>query len=348
MKSFRCVCGNRLHFGNTRCLSCGRALGFVGERRTLTPLEPRGDAWLALAWPQRPPFRHCANRQAAQCDWLVPAASGETLCLSCRLTEVLPDLSVDANQRYWSRLEAAKRYLICDLVRLGLPIESRRENPQRGLVFHFLAGEESELGRQPVITGHAEGRITIDVVEADDVHRERMRVLLGEAYRTLLGHLRHESGHYYWLRLLADSPQLAEFRSLFGDERVDYGDAVAAYYAREPGSTSHSPDYISAYATAHPWEDWAETWAHYLHITDAIETAWDFGLTTAPPERSDTAGLLRHWTDLSLALNAMARGLGLSDLYPFVITPAVAEKLAFVGRVIDGHSRQAAEPAPSY
>jgi hypothetical protein len=89
----------------------------------------------------------------------------------------------------------------------------------------------------------------------------------------LLGHFRHEVGHYFWDRLVATDPhQLEEFRVLFGDDRQDYGEALKRHY--DEGAPANWQDtYISMYATMHPWEDFAETWAHYLHIVDTLETA---------------------------------------------------------------------------
>ncbi|MFP4130370.1 MAG: putative zinc-binding metallopeptidase [Halorhodospira sp.] len=336
MQVFSCACGNRLHFGNTRCLACGRALGFDPGSRQLLALEPDGEGrWRAPTRPGQPSFRDCANHRAAGCDWLVPAGCEDTLCLACRLTLTIPDLDSEVNRLYWRRLEAAKRYLIYDLLRLGLPVADRWQDPERGLVFEFLADAETPDGLQQILTGHGGGRITINVAEADEVYRERMRVALGEAYRTLLGHMRHEIGHYYWMRLIEASPWIERFRALFGDEREPYQEALQRYYRYGPQDPDWARRHISAYAASHPWEDWAETWAHYLHITDALETAAVYGLTDpVHPTRTPVAELLERWHGLSEALNALSRSLGQRDPYPFQVTEPVAEKLALVQAVV--------------
>lgn len=335
MKRFQCPCGQMLHFGNSRCLQCQRTVGYSPDVARLRVLNARdADGLLeSVDPPAGQTYRFCANHQHALCDWIIPSDSADSLCLACRLTQVIPNQSFSENRLYWQRLEAAKRYLIHDLIRLDLPVEDRWQDSQRGLVFAFLEDEHTPEGVQQVLTGHASGRITVNIAEADEMRREQARIQLGEAYRTLLGHMRHEIGHYYWMRLIEDSREhLDGFRHRFGDERAPYTEAVQHYYQHGP-----PPDWatrcISAYAASHPWEDWAETWAHYLHITDALETAEDYGLVAHPGDR-DFQTLVGHWNELSQALNALARSLGQRDPYPFVITPAVAEKLAFIHRVI--------------
>jgi hypothetical protein len=325
----RCVCGNRLFFGNTHCLDCGRALGFLPQARQVTPLETTDGTLRALTIPGQPAVRRCANHQAADCNWLIHHDDPRALCLACRLTQVIPDLGPPAHALYWQRLESAKRYLLCDLLRLGLPIIDRHTDPEGGLGIDFMADQHTPEGVETIVTGHLRGRITVNIAEADDVHREAQRVRLGERNRTLLGHLRHESGHYYWMHLIESDPQrLAAFRACFGDERHDYRAAMTDYYNAGP-RPEWARAHISAYASAHPWEDWAESWAHYLHITDAMETARDFGLI---PPRDDErfAADLQRWGELSQALNALSRSVGAGDPYPFAIVETVAGKLAFI------------------
>src|SRR6202011_5238904 len=48
--------------------------------------------------------------------------------------------------------------------------------------------------------------------------------------------------------------------------------------------------HVTPYASAHPWEDFAETWAHYFHMVDTLETATAFGLRLRP-EIATQAGL---------------------------------------------------------
>ena len=369
MKNFHCQCGHTVFFENTQCLNCGRALGFLPDQGVLSALEPAGDErWRALVPEGRGTyFRQCRNyRDENVCNWMIPEGDSQTYCRSCRLNHMIPDLSLPKNRTLWARIETAKRRLLYTLFALGLPAIGRQEQPERGLAFEFLAdlgpGPEfaDDLGHhRHVITGHRDGLITINIAEADAAVREEMREKMHEMYRTLLGHFRHESGHYYWNRLVRDGPWHAEFRVLFGDEQQEYDEALRRYYeSGPPAGWQHS--YISAYATAHPWEDWAETWAHYLHIVDTLETAHDYGFFISgrqvrpPATRSRSSkqrasgryqtpasidDLLGDWARLAVALNALNRSLGLSDAYPFVLSPAAAEKLRFVHRVIGAAER---------
>jgi hypothetical protein len=201
-----------------------------------------------------------------------------------------------------------------------------------------------------VVTGHAGGVITLDLHEADDATRESRRAALGEPYRTLLGHLRHESGHYYWQRLIAAQPALEAWRNLFGDERAPYDAALQAYYASGPAA-DWGQHHVSAYASAHPWEDWAETWAHYLHFADTLETARALGLSGEQvavefepfdagalggdaAQARDFAAQLKGWMELAGALNELCRSMGVADFYPFVLSLGAARKLFFVHRLV--------------
>ena len=346
MKLFECQhCGQLLYFENTRCERCGRRLGFLPDRLLVSAVEQQDGAWYALAEPRRQ-FRFCANAAHNACNWLTPADSGLAFCEACRLNRTIPDLSRPENLLHWQLLEAAKHRLVYALLRLGLPVTSKQDDPAAGLAFDFLADPDPTLADAPkVTTGHAEGLITINVAEADDAEREKRRVQLGEPYRTLLGHFRHEVGHHYWERLIKDSPGLHAFRALFGDEQQDYGAALERHYAEgAPGDWRNA--FVSAYATSHPWEDWAETWAHYLHIVDTLDTAQAFGLEVRPragrgpalvtsidldPYRaSDIGALLQAWLPLTLAVNSLNRSMGQPDLYPFVLAPRAVDKLRFI------------------
>jgi hypothetical protein len=260
---------------------------------------------------------------------------------------VIPNLGEPAHRVAWYRLEAAKRRLLFTLIELGLPVRNRIDDPECGLTFDFLA--DLGPGGAPVLTGHEDGVITVNIAEADDAEREKRRTAMREPYRTLLGHMRHESGHYYWDRLIAGTSQIDEFRSLFGDERADYAGALRAYYANAcPGDWQER--FVSAYATSHPWEDWAETWAHYLHMVDALETAAACGLSLTPGRNDEPAlpnapdpvsprpvtfdGLIDSWFPLTYLLNNLNRGLGLADAYPFVLSRAAVDKLRFVDEVV--------------
>ncbi|MBA3742380.1 putative zinc-binding metallopeptidase [Sporichthya sp.] len=326
MRSFDCPkCGSLLFFENSHCLNCDTEVGF--DRET---------AALALATPET----RCANSLAAECNWLVDTL-GE-LCACCDLTRTRPNNDDLGGMAAFARAEAAKRRLLYQLDDLNLPVVSREEDPALGLAFDLLSSVDG-----PVTTGHADGVISLDLAEGDDGHREAMRVRLDEPYRTLLGHFRHEIGHYYWMLLVENTAVLSVFRALFGDERTDYGAALSAHYTSytAPG---WEETYVSIYATAHPWEDWAETFAHYLHIRDTLQTAAAFGVVVAGPdvqatpdptapltsipmeEMDDFDDLINSWLPLTYALNAVNRSMGKKDLYPFLLSPTVQEKLRLV------------------
>ena len=288
-------------------------------------------------------FRLCRNYRGENvCNSAVAAADPDPLCRSCRLTRVIPDLSQPGRREAWYRLEAAKRRLIYTLLGLGLPVASKTEDPDNGLVFEFLA--DSPDGAV-VFTGHKDGVITVNVAEADDAEREKRRLQMGEPYRTLLGHFRHEIGHYYWDRLIKDSPHLPAFRQLFGDEREDYAKALERHY-QQATPRDWQARFVSLYASMHAWEDWAETWAHYLHMTDALETAASCGMSLKPrrtdePVLSPGSGrpesfdqMIQRWFSLTYVLNNLNRGMGMPDAYPFVLSAPAIEKLRFVHHVI--------------
>lgn len=333
-------CESLVFFENFQCLSCGSRLGFAPDISDLTALDPEGDLWRAVGRPKNEAlYRRCANDlQHAACNWLIPAADPEELCVSCRHNDVIPDLTVPGNLQLWAKIESAKRrtaYTLLQLSLLGAGSEKLR--------FNFMGGKD-------VLTGHADGVITVNIAEADDVERERRRVSLHEPYRTLLGHFRHEIGHFYWDLLVPEGPAREKFRALFDDETRDYGEALKKHYASGPPA-DWQLNFISAYAAAHPWEDWAETWSHYLHMVDTIETAGSFGMSLKPKDHPDAKvmqadptkvsieetrfeKILRTWLPLTYALNSLNRGMGLPDLYPFVLSKTIIEKLRFVHEVI--------------
>ncbi len=360
MKIFHCDhCGNLVFFENVRCLSCGHALAFAPDVEDVLSLEPADDGrWRsAQRGAEGHAYRLCANYDRENvCNWAVPAGDPDPLCTSCRLTRTIPDLAEAGNKQAWYRLEVAKRRLVYNLLRLRLPVANKTVEPERGVVFDLLADTDT-----PVLTGHSNGIITINVAEADDAERERRRLQLHEPYRTLLGHFRHEIGHYYWDRLVAGTERLAAFREQFGDEQVDYGEALKTHYA-EGAPAEWQEHFVSTYASAHPWEDWAETWAHYLHMTDTLETAAACGLSLQP-RRPDEPALeaAKHapplgpfeqkidaWFPLTYVLNNLNRGLGLVDGYPFVLSEPVIAKLRFVHDTIaEVATRPAAAAAPT-
>jgi len=314
-------------------------------------LAPDGDRLVATAGRhQGTRWKHCANRRYDVCNWLI-AAEGDApidpdeLCRACRHNVTIPDLSRPDNVVLWRRLEEAKHRLLYTILRLDLPLFDRSERPD-GLGFDFLRSRSGEK----VMTGHSAGLITIALAEADDAEREKRRAALGEPYRTLLGHFRHEVGHWYWDQLVRDTDKLGPFTELFGDPWQDYGEALRRHYAQGPSATW--PDtLISTYAGSHPWEDFAETWAHYFHMIDTLDTGGSFGIVLHPKldrdnilstsldfdvyDRGlDMTALIDAWIALSSALNSFNRSMGLADPYPFVLSPTVIAKLGFVHELV--------------
>jgi len=363
MKTFRCDhCGHPLFFENVQCLQCGSALAFLPDRLALCAMEPvAGEAGLwrrkAPKQRQREPrrYRQCVNHTVHQaCNFAVPSEDPNLLCVSCRQTRILPDLSVGENHDRWYRIEVAKRRLFYTLAKLGLVLVEPPDGQGDGPVFEFLA----DLPGRQVLTGHDNGVITLNVAEADDAERVQRRLALHEPYRTLLGHLRHESGHYYWERLVKDGGRIDAFRKMFGHERADYSQALDAYYAAGAATAYWQANHVSAYATSHPWEDWAETWAHYLHMVDLLETASSFSTRLVVPgseaeEAEEVANpfgtgaqdfdqLVDQWIPLTLLLNSLNRSLGQDDAYPFALTADALEKLRFVHDAI--HAPPSARP----
>ncbi|MES2792578.1 MAG: putative zinc-binding peptidase [Planctomycetota bacterium] len=350
MKVFHCDhCGQLVFFENTSCLNCGHVLAYVADFSDMCSLEPLDNGlWRSL--PRNggeSTWRLCENYSAGNiCNWALAENDPNSLCVSCRLTHVIPNLSLPKNKDAWCRLETAKRRLLYTLLDLGLPLTGKADNPEGGVAFLFLADEDSQDG--PVLSGHENGVITINIAEADDAERERRRNDLHEPYRTILGHFRHEIGHYYWDRLIPDSDRLPAFRELFGDESQDYGQALNRHYEQGPPA-DYQQRFVSAYASAHPWEDWAETWAHYLHMSDALQTAASTGLVLRPRDSAEPTvshAMLRQggeglfermveaWFPLTYVINNLNRGLGLPDGYPFVLSPLMIDKLRFIHETI--------------
>jgi hypothetical protein len=321
VKAFRCrVCDKPLHFENSRCVSCGTRLGFSRSERAIVPVDEKGRYVDAdgLEW-----FL-CRNLTLSGCTWLTESDGGE--CFSCGLTRTRPNDEDAVGLANYPAAERAKRHLVVELDGLGFPVVGKDTDPENGLAFDLLSSVEKN-----VTIGHANGLITIDLAESSPAHREKVREKLGEPYRTMLGHFRHEVGHYYDWQLVRGDLR-TQFRELFGDETVSYQDEIDRHYAEGPPEGWES-SYISSYATMHPWEDFAETWAHYLHICDSIETASEYGLTTVGTITSFTNFhdvVVGIWMPLSVALNMINRSMGHEDLYPFVIPSAVLDKLDFV------------------
>jgi hypothetical protein len=327
MQRFTCDCGQPVFFENAQCTRCGARLGFAPERMTMLSLVPQDGAWAAA---DGSTWLLCSNAvDFGVCNWIHPAAASHPLCRACQFNRTVPNQALSGNPQRWLRLEQAKKRLLYTLMQLQLPLENGWDAPGRGLLFDFVENTPHTGGT----TGHLGGVITINVLEADDVAREAQRQQLNERYRTVLGHLRHESGHYYWQRLNPNDEVRGAFSALFGDEQADYAGALRAHYRDGPPADWRSR-FISAYASAHPAEDWAESWGHYLHIYDALETAAAHGLSDCWPGQITIDERIEHWRELSVTLNELNRSIGLADAYPFVLNLAVEMKLGFVDRVI--------------
>jgi hypothetical protein len=358
MRRFVCDCGNRLFFENTECLACGREVSWCPVCQTMTALANTGTGLRCVKCSTE--LVKCANWNSHNvCNRSVAAPSGidsasPAFCDCCRYNDTIPDLSVPGNLVHWHMLEQAKRRLIYGLDSLGLPHGASADGFDPGLSFDFKGDSIEPQGlwrsvgnEERVFTGHDGGKITINIREADTIEREKLRVDLGEGHRTLIGHFRHEIGHYYWDLLVdGNAEMLARFRALFGDhENPTYGEALERHYAKGPPA-DWQISHISAYATMHPWEDWAETFAFYLDIVDVMETAADSRLL-AVQVQSDLEGLIKTYTRLGILLNELNRAMGLIDFLPELVVPDVVAKLQFVHDVIAGASQTSAQPEAS-
>jgi hypothetical protein len=346
MKTYTCACGAPLYFDNTLCLNCNSLVGY----------EPHSDGMVRL---NEGTWQLCSNGRAyGVCNWVIPSESAG-LCRACQVNRTIPDLSIPENLHLWRKMETAKRRAVYWLLRRRLPVRSKIEEPEYGLSVDFLLPQNG----LPVLTGHDHGVLTFNLNEADDSHREGNRNKLGEPYRTLLGHFRHELAHYYWWlwfeRGAAPENWIAAVRGVFGDDRRDYVTALQTHYQSGP-PPGWNASFISAYATTHPWEDWAETWAHYTHITDALETArcgrlicqakatpWSLKPEDVklPPPFDKESGrnfleIIYNWMALAPALNEMSLSLGHSDLYPFSPTPGVLRKMHLIHAMVASPNRK--------
>jgi hypothetical protein len=349
MKILSCDhCAKMVFFESVVCTGCGSPLAYFPDRSHMGVLGPMD--------------RSCRNyAEHAVCNWALGPDDPEDYCRACRLNRVIPNLLEAGCLAAWHRLESAKRRLLFSLMGLGLPVQGKGADPKRGLAFAFLR-DEASAGKPKALTGHADGLITINIAEADAPHREKVRIQMGEAYRTLLGHFRHEIGHYYWYRLIAGTDRLAAFRGRFGDEREDYGNSSQRHYSLGPPA-DWPARFVSPYASMHPWEDFAETWAHYLHMADTLETARAHGLGIKPPPTPVNGGsgpptlrlratdpqsftsLLGSWLPLTITLNDLSRSMGAPDTYPFILSDAAIEKLRFIHDLIRSPRDDRSAPA---
>lgn len=358
MQKFSCDCGNRLYFENMACLACGRDVGWCPHCRTLTAHEATDDHTRAVCARCSATLVTCANRRHHHvCNRALPddetvIDAENALCDHCSYNDTIPDLSIEGNLERWRDLEQAKRRLIYGLDRLGLPHGSAADGIDPGLSFDFMADAIPEGGiwrnvgskDDQVFTGHANGKITINIREADPAERERLRIHLGESHRTLIGHFRHEIGHYYWELLVDGVPSRYDrFVELFGDPSdPDYQTALDRHYQDGPPADWRALGFVSAYASMHPWEDWAETFALYLDMIDVLETAEASNLVRITDRSLDD--LVEAYIRLGLVVNELNRSIGLSDFLPDIINAPVIEKLRLIHDVVNEVARSRAQP----
>lgn len=349
MNVFSCQCGNTLHFENSSCVVCRREVAWCPACegiRSLTPIDEytyhcdHCQAQLVKCTNYRE-YQVCNRAIEVKTTW----QQTEAYCTCCALNRVVPDMSVPGNQEKWYKLEAAKRRMLYTLDLLGLPYGSRYDGFPLPLTFDFKGdimqtnqpGLEAMLVEK-VFTGHANGVITINIDEADPVEREKLRVDFGEARRTLIGHFHHEIGHYYW-QLLVQNALEAECKQVFGDHtQLNYIAAMNNYYANGP-QPNWQNQFISAYASMHPWEDFAETFRAYLEMITVLDTAENVNLLLEEEEGVDFQGtplvkLLIKYEQLGIKLNELNRTMGLLDMVPEVFNEPVVKKMTFIHKLV--------------
>lgn len=337
MQRFYCRCGQEVFFESSVCFSCGCVLGYVYRQNAIVSVIPEYTEWCDPDKQQR--YRFCQNRlKHDACNGLVDVSSTQVFCLACQLNRTIPNLSVPGNLERWRKIEQAKRRLIYGLLRLRLPLQYPTSGYVQGLAFDFLEDQRSnpQAEKTFVATGHLNGVITLNVLEADDVARTQQRTLNRERYRTLLGHLRHECGHYYDQLL---NQNRDEFRQLFGDPEIPYNTALKNYYQNGPRN-DWAEHYISAYASSHPYEDWAECFAHYLHVTDTLETALARGTIDMANSHEPMPQRMAHWNKLVVVMNELNRSMGLPDAYPFTVNEKTLQKLCYIDERIRSFAGQ--------
>jgi len=345
MRTYPCLCGNSLFYDNSHCLACDREVGYCPACQNLVALLTDDAGAITCGNPQcGVGLVKCANYSEHEvCNrcLVAPVTEPAGLCDCCRFNQTIPDLTVAGNLQKWYRLESAKRRLFYDLNLLGLPYGTAADGIKPELAFDFKADviPKANLWRnlaatERVYTGHADGKITINLREADEVEREKMRVDLGESKRTLIGHFRHEVAHFYW-DVLIKGRREEESIAVFGDHNnPTYSEALERHYKEGPPA-DWALNYISAYATMHPWEDFAETWATYLSMVGTLDTAWHMGLGPEfDPTCCNIDQMIKRYQNVGVAMNEMNRSMGLLDLVPEIIVPPVEEKLRFIHELV--------------
>ncbi len=347
MRDFSCAaCGNTTYFDNRNCIKCGARLGFVTETKSLEALAPAdGDNWTLVADDDKR-YRLCANAVADVCNWLIDASSADSFCRACRHNRLVPSAALPHTLAHWRSIATAQRQLFYSFLKWDLPAPTRQDNPAGGLLFDFLEDKHLPDGTiEKPMTGHNEGLITIRAAEAEDVERETLRAQMHEPYRTLLGHFRHEAGHFIWNQMVRDNGLIDQCREVFGNDGLDYCEALQRHYQNGP-PVDWQTHFISEYASSHPWEDFAETFAHCLHIIDTLEMARSHEMRLSvcgepvheiaidPYSETRFDILADLWVPLSITMNSLHNSMGERPLYPFILTSSVRAKLGFVHRII--------------
>ncbi len=352
MRTFNCTCGNILFFENTQCLKCGHEVGWCPACENLSALVPdeagvlhcghEGCGAALVKCPNYAVEQVCNRCLVVQEE---PHPPG-TLCDYCRFNDTIPDLSIEGNREKWARLEAAKRRLLYSLDVLGLPYGNAEDGMEPPLSFDFKSDVElprklwRTMGKQEMVyTGHADGKITINIREADPVELEKNRVSMNEAHRTVIGHFRHEIAHYYW-QMLVQGKREPECKATFGDhESPTYAEAQEQYYQAGPPPVWQQ-NYISGYATMHPWEDFAETFATYLDMVSVLDTAWNSGIgDSLNPVSASLDQMVKRYQKLGVVFNEINRSMGLLDLVPEVIVAPVVQKMEFIHTLVRESAR---------
>ncbi|CAN8140048.1 Zinc-ribbon domain-containing protein [uncultured Thiomicrorhabdus sp.] len=341
MKRFYCSCSKEVGFHDHVCKNCGRDLVYDPVLGTILSGELINTDCFIVHTPDGQKNRQliaCDNRHTTvACNWaLVPEdQENDCECISCRSTRSIPDQEgTDKNPTRWYKLERSKRQLMQTLIDLKA-IDATQPELYEDLEFDFLEDKRSnpDLELEHVLSGHYDGLITINAAEADEGFLHTMKEQMQERYRTLLGHFRHEIGHYFWLKFFHNEEMRKKFRKVFGDERDDYSKALKRYY--KSGNQSHwRSRFITPYASSHPHEDWAETWAHYMHIVDTLQTAHSYGLSDYEPHKNSFDQWFVEWGRVTQVMNALNRSMGVAEPYPFKVSDIVEGKLRFIDEMI--------------
>ncbi len=342
MRNFSCGCGATVYFENSQCVVCKSELGWCPACNTLRSIQADSNGQYRCGEPScGQALSKCHNyvvREVCNRCVLTPPATGDRIfCDCCKFNDTIPDLSVDGNHQKWRRIEAAKRRLLYTLDLVGLPYGTAADGFPVPLSFDFKGDTEKKRTlwfnmnkEEQVYTGHSDGKVTINIREADDVEREKARISFGEAHRSIIGHFHHEIGHYFWDVLVKNQCE-AECIAVFGDHNSpDYGAALDIYY-KNGAKENWQTHYISGYATMHPWEDFAESFATYLDMISVLDIAFHAdALFGVEPVGASFADISKHFAKLGLLLNEMNRAKGLLDLVPQVHTAGILKKIEFI------------------